>query len=95
MSIFTLKSAIEFASKNDIETWVHLFLNDEGDNEGLSNGLKLKTRYWIGPVEIETRFLDRVVGPELNMEYVEDEAWWNHNINEICTRLANGWDMPH
>ncbi|WP_152392738.1 ParB N-terminal domain-containing protein [Paenibacillus guangzhouensis] len=94
MSIFTLKSAMEFASNNEIETWVHLFLNGEGDNVGLSNGLKMKTRYWLGPIEIETRFLDRVVGPELNMEYVEDEDWWNYNMNEICNRLADGWDMP-
>ncbi len=94
MSIYTLKSAMDFASKNDIETWVHLFLNGEGDNLGLSEGLKNKKRYWLGPIEIETRLLDRVVGPELDMEYVEDEKWWNHNINEICIRLEDGWDMP-
>jgi len=94
MSIFTLNSAMEFASNNEIETWVHLFLNGEGDNVGLSNGLKMKTRYWAGPVEIKTKFLDRVVGPEKNMEYIEEEEWWNHNINQICNRLEDGWDMP-
>jgi ParB-like nuclease domain. len=90
----TLKSAMEFASNNDIETWVHLFLNGEGDNEGLSNGLKLKKRYWVGPIEIEARILDRIVGPEPDLEYVEDEKWWNHNIDQICKRIEDGWDMP-
>lgn len=94
MSIFTLDSAKEFALNNDIETWIHFFLNGEGDNIGLSNGLKMKARYWLGPIEIETRFLERVVGPELDMEYVEDERWWKHNINQICNRLEDGWDMP-
>lgn len=92
--MYTLKSALEFASNNDIETWVHLFLNGEGDNEGLSNGLKLKKRYWVGPIEIETRLLDRIVGPEPDMEYVEDEKWWNSNIDQICKRIEDGWDMP-
>lgn len=94
MSLFTLKSAMEFASKKDIETWVHLFLNGEGDNVVMSNGLKLKKRYWLGPIEIETSFLDRVVGPEPDLEYVEDEKWWDHNINQISERLNDGWDMP-
>lgn len=94
MSIFTLKSAMKFASNNDIETWVHLFLNGEGDNVVMSNDLKLKKRYWLGPIEIETSFLDRVVGPEPDLEYVEDEKWWNHNINQISERLNDGWDMP-
>ena len=85
---------MEFASKNDIETWVHLFLNGEGDNVVMSNDLKLKKRYWLGPIEIETSFLDRVVGPEPDLEYVEDEKWWNHNINQISERLNAGWDMP-
>lgn len=94
MSIFILTAAMKYAANDDIETWVHHFLNGEGENIGLSNGLKLKTRYWLGPVEIETSYLSRVVGPESHMEYVEDENWWNHTINQISERLEAGWDMP-
>lgn len=90
----TLKEAMEYASNGDIETWIHLFLNGEGDNIGLSEGLKMKKRYWVGPIEVDINCLDRVVGPELNMEYVENEDWWNYNINEICKRIEDGWDMP-
>lgn len=32
MNAFTLSDANEYALANDIETWVHLFLNGEGDN---------------------------------------------------------------
>ncbi|GIP17489.1 hypothetical protein J40TS1_31310 [Paenibacillus montaniterrae] len=40
MTEYTLKSAKEYAENDDIETWVHLFLNGEGGNVGLSDGLK-------------------------------------------------------
>jgi len=94
MSDFTLKSAKEYAENDDIETWVHLFLNSEGGNVGLSDGLKAKKRFWVGPVEVETRLLERVVGPEIHMEYVEDKEWWDYNIEQISMRIIGGWDMP-
>ncbi|MED5016491.1 ParB N-terminal domain-containing protein [Paenibacillus chibensis] len=85
---------MKYAANDDIETWIHLFLNGEGDNVGLSEGLKMKRRYWLGPIEIDISYLDRVLGPELNMEYVEDEDWWNYNVNQISNRIESGWDMP-
>ncbi|RAI84444.1 ParB-like nuclease family protein [Paenibacillus pabuli] len=94
MTRFTLDAAMEYAANDDIETWIHLFLNGEGNNVGLSEGLKMKRRFWIGPVEIDISYLDRALGPELNMEYVEDEDWWNYNINQISNRIESGWDMP-
>lgn len=41
MTRFTLNAAMEYAANHDIETWIHLFLNGEGDNVGLSEGLKM------------------------------------------------------
>jgi hypothetical protein len=94
MTRFTLNAAMEYAANDDIESWIHLFLNGEGDNVGLSEGLKMKRRYWLGPIEINISYLDRVVGPESNMEYVEDGNLWNHNINQISNRIESGWDIP-
>ncbi|WP_145329955.1 ParB N-terminal domain-containing protein [Paenibacillus xylanexedens] len=94
MTRFTLNAAMEYAANDDIEAWIHLFLNGEGDNVGLSEGLKMKRRYWLGPIEINISYLERVVGPESNMEYVEDENLWNHNINQISDRIESGWDVP-
>lgn len=94
MSIFTLRASLEYASNHDIETWIHLFLNGEGDNIGLSEGLKQHKRYWVGPIEVGLSCLDRVVGTESHMEYVEDEDWWNQSINQISKRIEDGWDMP-
>jgi len=53
MTMFTLTAAKEYPLKGDIETWVHLFLKGEGDNVGLSEGLKNRTRHWVGPIEVE------------------------------------------
>lgn len=94
MSIYILKSAKEYAANHAVEEWIHLFLRGEGDNEGLSEGLKLRQRYWVGPIEVQTAVLDRVVGPEPDREYVENEVWWNQNIGQIAERLEDGWDMP-
>ncbi|MEF2246479.1 ParB N-terminal domain-containing protein [Paenibacillus sp. IITD108] len=94
MSEITLKAAMEYSLNGDIETWIHLFLNGEGDNVALSEGLKMQKRYYLGPLEVNINRLSRVVGPELHMEYVENEDWWNHNINQICERIEDGWDMP-
>ncbi|MBT2765887.1 hypothetical protein [Paenibacillus sp. ISL-20] len=69
-------------------------MNGEGDNIGLSEGLKNHKRHWVGPIEIELSSLERVVGPELHMEYIENEEWWDYNINQICKRIEGGWDMP-
>lgn len=89
-----LNEAMQLASKGQIETWIHNFLNSEGDNVGLSEGLKHKKRYWYGPIEIEINCLERSCGPESNMEYIESEELWNYIIDQICDRINSGWDMP-
>ncbi|PCL93019.1 chromosome partitioning protein ParB [Paenibacillus lautus] len=94
MNAFTLSAANEYALANDIETWVHLFLNGEGDNIVMSEDLKKKKRYWLGPIEIDMKYLERIVGPEEHLEYEEDIKWWNYNIDQICSRFESGWDMP-
>nr|WP_145403283.1 ParB N-terminal domain-containing protein [Paenibacillus xylanexedens] len=94
MNLFTLSAANEYARANDIEAWVHLFLNGEGNNIVMSEELKKKKRYWLGPIEIDIKYMDRVVGPEEHLDYVEDINWWNYNIDQICNRLEAGWDMP-
>jgi len=38
-----LNEAIQLASKGQIETWIHNFLNSEGDNVGLSESLRQRS----------------------------------------------------
>ncbi|MBB6024723.1 hypothetical protein HNR77_005858 [Paenibacillus sp. JGP012] len=61
MSLFTLSAANEYARANDIETWVHLFLNGEGNNIVMSEELKKKKRYWLGPIEIDMKYMKELL----------------------------------
>ncbi|MDO3412480.1 hypothetical protein QWJ34_22135 [Saccharibacillus sp. CPCC 101409] len=93
-NLFTTSSAREYAARGELEEWVHLFLNAEGNNAELSKGLKREPRTWTGPFEVELAKLERIVGPEAHMEYVEEEAAWNDRVDRIAARLQTGWDMP-
>ena len=90
---FTAEEALEFASRGQIEEWVHLFLNSIGDNKPFSEGLKLQKRYWLGPVLIELDKLVRCCGPEPEMEYVVHAGCWEHQIAEFQQLIRNGWKM--
>lgn len=91
---FTLKEALEFASKGNIEEWIHLFLNSEGNNKGLSDGLKLQKRFWVGPIEVSIDDLKRCCGPEPDMEYFNSLEDWEKRINNLQRLIKEGWDMP-
>ncbi len=54
-----------------------------GNNQGLSDGLKLQKRFWIGPVLVNVNELHRSRGPESDMEYVEPIENWEHRINRL------------
>jgi len=86
-----IKLALNFSQKGDIETWVHTFLQDEGKNKPLSDGLKKQKRYWLGPIEIDFSKLDRIVGPEEGMEYPESIEGWNERVGKMSDDVAKGW----
>lgn len=91
---FTLKEAAACAREGRIEEWVHVFLLGEGGNRALSDGLKLKKRYWAGPVRVDTNRLMRCCGPEADMEYVLDRDEWEDRIEHFRRAIRSGWDMP-
>lgn len=94
MNEFTNLKAQEYAEQGNIEAWIHDYLRNEGNNIPLSDGLKLRKRYWLGPLEVKLTSLKRIVGPEPYNEYVESEENWNRRVEAIALRLQQGWDMP-
>lgn len=78
--VFTVEEAIEFSNKGAIEEWVHLFLTTVGDNQALSDGLKLEKRYQVGPVLIKPDSLKRCTGPEHYMKFVDSLENWEKHI---------------
>ena len=97
----TLKSAMDYASGNNIEAWVHEYLCAEGDNKGFSDGLKLEPREYEGPKLMNLDLFTRTYGPEPGMKHSireddkEQVKWFWFNIGGIAERYrAGNWDMP-
>lgn len=91
---FTVNEALEFASRGDIEEWVHLFLNSVGDNKPFSDGLKLQKRYWLGPFHIELEKLRRCCGPEPEMQFIVTADGWESHISYFQKLIKDGWNIP-
>lgn len=92
---YSPKSALQYASEGRIEDWVHDFLQSEGNNSALSEGLKNQKRWWYGPVEMPLSNLQRIAGPEPDMEYMSasPEAW-SKRIGKIQDYLNHGGEIP-
>lgn len=79
------------AERGLLEDWVHEYLRSDGQNTGLSDGLRLQTRYWLGPIEVPLDQLDRACGPEASMEYQEPEADWERRVTAMLEGIQGGW----
>ncbi len=92
--VFTVDEALQYSNDGIIEEWIHSFLTTVGNNRGLSDGLKLQKRYWIGPVLVNVNELYRSCGPETDMEFVEPVENWEARVNKLCESIKNGWSVP-
>jgi len=90
----TMHSAREAAGKNDIENWVHEFLLTEGNNQALSDGLKLEPRVFLGPAEMPMGLLERCCGPEQGMKYQVSRESFEERVGRIMTALKQGFSLP-
>lgn len=91
---FTLQGAMDYARKGLIEAWVHGFLNGPGHNKAFSDGLKLRHRFYAGPMLVELDKLNRRCGPEPGMIYRVDRDGFESIVNGMIHALQHGWDMP-
>lgn len=90
----TPDEVIRLANEGRLEEWIHAFLMSVGRNEGLSDGLKLQPRYWIGPVLMPLNRMERCCGPEPTMEYVMDPDHWEQHTGRMVASLEKGWMPP-
>ena len=90
----TTESAIEYGKQEKTDSWVHLFLNEEGRNIPFSDGLKLCDRYFFSPAQFPISLFKRCSGPEEDMKYRVDQGWWEHKISELEKAIKEGAEMP-
>jgi hypothetical protein len=92
---FDSRSALQYAREGRVEEWIHAYLmGGEWANPGLSDGLKLRQRWWRGPVEVPLSTIKRVVGPEPGMEYVVRADYWQQRTAAIAESIRAAGDTP-
>ena len=91
---YSLKGALACKDKPCLEEWIHGFLLNEGNNEGLSIGLKKEKRIFNGPVNMLVEHLTRVCGPEEGMLYYEPKVNFDYRVEKLIDLYKDGWDMP-
>ena len=90
----TLSSARAYAAAEKLDTWIHLYLNQDGRNIPFSDGLKLFDRYYIAPARFPAALFRRCAGPEPDMKYRIDPAWWERHVKELEEAIQTDADMP-
>ena len=90
----TLSSAQDFARHDKLEEWVHTYLLSDGHNKAFSDGLKICDRYFLGPLKMPLSLFKRCCGPEENMQWRINEAWFEKHVNELKETIEHEKDMP-
>ncbi len=88
-------AALDAARDESLEAWIHAYLRTgPWANKGLSDGLRLARRWWRGPVEIPLTRLERVCGPEEQMEFREPVEAFESAVSRIARDLENPLAVP-
>lgn len=90
----SLSGARAWAQAGRLEDWVHGYLLSAGHNPAFSEGLKLDKRYYDGPVNMPLSLLKRCCGPEEEMAFRVDEAYFEKHVAELQEAVRRGEDMP-
>ena len=92
---FSVRGAQRCAETGRIEHWVHTYLNTGSwANKPLSDGLKLKGRFWLGPTPVRLDNIDRLCGPEEDMIYREPLAQWERRLSQMQASIEDLLDLP-
>ena len=91
----TSKSAIEYATHDKLEEWIHLFLCGEGDNKPFSDGLKLAPRKYDAPKLMSLNLFARCCGPEEGIRWQIPVEGFFAKVEAMIKKYEGGsWDMP-
>lgn len=93
---FSVSSARDAASRDDLDAWVARFLASPGsDNAELARILSDRGLIWTGPVELPIDQLHRLAGPPGHpvLEAV-DEDYWRDDVGELSEKVEDGLEPP-
>ena len=90
----SLSSAREYAKAEKLDSWIHLYLNEDGRNITFSDGLKLFDRYYLSPVQMPLSLFRRCAGPEPEMKYRIHPEWFAKKVADLEKAIQTEPDMP-
>ena len=88
----SLSSAREYAKAEKLDSWIHLYLNEDGRNITFSDGLKLFDRYYLSPVQMPLSLFRRCAGPEPEMKYRIHPEWFAKKVADLEKAIQNNFD---
>ena len=93
--MFDVVGCIEAANRGRLDDWVGAYLS-AGDwaNAGLREGLRLQRRYWIGPLLLPLKRLERCCGPEPSMKYRVPADAWERKVGDMASNLPDPIGIP-
>src|SRR5258705_2227453 len=93
--MFGVLSCIDAANCGRLDDWAHRYLSaGPWANAGLRDGLRLQRRYWIGPLLLPLKRLERCCGPEPGIEFRIPADSWQRKVASIASGLAATMDVP-
>jgi hypothetical protein len=95
-SHYSLQSAREAASHDQLGEWVARFLASPGsDNPALAQQLTAELHWWDGPVLLPIDRLHRLAGPAGDpVLCVVDDDYWDERVESMDQLAEEGWDPP-
>ncbi len=92
---FSLASAQAAAAAGRTAIWVGDFLASRGsDNVVLAAALAQRPHWWVGPIPIPLRDLERLAGPEEDVLVRVPPDEWEDDVEAMQEHLEHGWEPP-
>ena len=91
----TLSSARAYAAAEKLDTWIHLYLNQDGRNIPFSDGLKIVDRMFLGPVKMPLNLFHRCTGPvEEGLKFQVNPVVWENHVRRLMEVIPHEPDIP-
>lgn len=90
----TSKSAIAYADAGMLEEWIHTYLLFDRRNKSFSDGLRLFSRYYLGPIKMPLSLFQRSSGPEDNMKWKVHPTVFENRVMSWTDKIKSGEETP-
>ena len=90
---YSVKEALEYSNRNEIDKWLQLFLRDTsgehpGDNFPLADGLLLEERFYVGPILLELDKLE-TVRIEKDIDDYNDLKYYEEVVEDMSSNYKD------